>query len=148
MDLSEILQKLPHSFPFRMVDRIIEIEPGKRAVAVKNVSLDEPYFQGHFPKEPVTPWVLILEALAQTGGIAFHASLEREGEGVSFLARIDEFRIKRKVIPGDQVILEAKIEHIFSNLAKVRVWATVREEIVAEGTLVLAKNSPHIPLPL
>ncbi|MBM4339274.1 MAG: 3-hydroxyacyl-ACP dehydratase FabZ [Deltaproteobacteria bacterium] len=140
MEFDEILRKLPHSFPFRMIDRIVEIEPGKRAVALKNVSIDEPYFLGHFPKEPVVPSILILEALAQTGGIAFHSSFEKEEGGVPFLARIDEFRLKKEITPGDQVILEAAIEHIFSNLAKVKVLAKVGEEIVAEGTLVLAKG--------
>ncbi|MBM4278108.1 MAG: 3-hydroxyacyl-ACP dehydratase FabZ [Deltaproteobacteria bacterium] len=139
MDTEELLRKLPHTFPFRMIDRILKIEPGKRAVALKNVSMDEPYLLGHFPKEPIMPSILILEALAQTGGIAFHSSFEKEEEGVPFLARIDEFRLERKVVPGDSMILEAEIEHIFSNLAKVKVRAKVGEEIVAEGMLVLAK---------
>ncbi len=140
MEFGEISHSLPHSFPFRMIDRILEIEPGKRAVALKNVSIDEPYLQGHFPKEPVMPSILILEALAQTGGIAFHSSFEKEEGGVPFLARIDEFRMKKEVSPGDQVVLEAEIEHIFSNLAKVKVRAKVGEETVAEGVLVLAKD--------
>ena len=139
-DKDDILKNLPHTFPFRMIDRILEIEPGKRAVTLKNVSIDEPYLQGHFPKEPVMPSILILEALAQTGGLAFHSSFEKEGEGVPFLARIDEFRLKGKVVPGDSLILEAEIEHIFSNLAKVKVRAKVKEKIVAEGKLVLAKG--------
>ncbi len=142
IDLNDMVRKLPHSFPFRMIDRILEIESGKKAVARKNVSIDEPYFQGHFPKEPVVPSLLILEALAQTGGIAFHSSFEKGEEGVPYLARIHEFRLKGKVIPGDSMILEADIEHIFSNLAKVRVRAKVGNEIVAEGMLVLAKGSP------
>lgn len=140
MNKDDILRNLPHSFPFRMIDRILEIEPGKRAVALKNVSIDEPCFQGHFPRRPLMPAILILEALAQTGGMAFHSSFEKEGGGVPFLARIDEFRVRKEVSPGDQVILEAEIEHIFSNLAKVKVRARVDEEIVAEGMLVLAKG--------
>lgn len=139
-NIDNILDKLPHAFPFRMIDRILEIEPGKRAVALKNVSIAEPYFQGHFPEDPVMPWVLILEALAQTGGVAFHSSFEKEEEGAPFLARVDEFRLKGKVIPGDSLILEAEIERIFSNLAKVKVRAKVKEEIVAEGTIVLVKT--------
>jgi 3-hydroxyacyl-[acyl-carrier-protein] dehydratase len=146
MDTEELLQKLPHSFPFRMIDRILEIEPGKRAVTLKNVSIDEPYFQGHFPNDPVMPGVLILEALAQTGGIAFHSSFEKEGEGVPFLAAVDRFRLNKRVVPGDQIILEAEIQHIFSNLAKVKVRAKVGEEIVAEGMLVLAKTPSLEPL--
>jgi 3-hydroxyacyl-[acyl-carrier-protein] dehydratase len=145
-DFNEILQKLPHSFPFRMVDLILEIDPGKKAIALKNVSIDEPYFQGHFPGEPVMPDTLILEALAQTGGLAFHSSFEEE-EGAPFLAAVDQFRINKKVVPGDQIIMEAEIQHIFSNLAKVKVRAKVKEEIVAEGMLVLAKAPSSEPLP-
>jgi len=141
MDSDDILKKLPHSFPFRMIDRIIEIEPGKKAIALKNVSMDEPYFLGHFPNEPIMPGVMILEALAQTGGLAFHSSFENEKEGIPFLARIEEFRLKKKVIPGDQIILEAEVQHIFSNLSKVKVLARVGGETVAEGILVLARGS-------
>ena len=138
MDFDEILKNLPHAFPFRMIDRILEIEPGKRVVALKNVSVDEPYFSGHFPDDPIMPGVMILEALAQTGGLAFHSSDESEKEGVPFLARVDEFRLKGKVIPGDHIFLEAEVQQVFSNLARVKVRARVGEEIVAEGVLILA----------
>ena len=140
MDPIDILRRLPHSFPFRMIDRVLEIEPGKRAIAVKNVSVDEPFLKGHFPKDPILPWVLIVEAMAQTGGMAFHSSGGKEEDGVPFLARIEEFRLKRNVVPGDQMILEAEVLHLFSNLAKVKVLAKVSEEVVAEGTLILAKG--------
>jgi 3-hydroxyacyl-[acyl-carrier-protein] dehydratase len=140
MDFDEILRSLPHAFPFRMIDRILKIEKGKRAIAVKNVSMDEPYFSGHFPKEPMVPGVLILEAMAQTGGLAFESSFEKGEEGVPILASIEEFRVRKRVIPGDQLIIEAEVLRIFSNLAKVKVLAKVKEETVAEGTLVLAKT--------
>jgi len=146
MDFDEILRSLPHSFPFRMIDRILDIEKGKRAIALKSVSMDEPYFLGHFPKEPMMPGVLILEAMAQTGGLAFESSFEKGEEGIPVLARIEEFRLKKRVIPGDQLIIEAEVLHIFSNLAKVKVLAKVAEETVAEATLVLAKSpSPLTP---
>ena len=148
MDKDEILKNLPHSFPFRMIDRIIEIEKGKRAVALKNVSIDEPHFLGHFQNAPVMPGVLILEAMAQTGGLAFQSSFEKEEEGIPVLARVEEFRWKGRVIPGDQIIIEAEILHIFSHLAKVKVLARVGKEIVAEGTLVLAKGPLTPPSPL
>ena len=140
IDFDEILRSLPHAFPFRMIDRILSIEKGKRATVLKNVSMGEPYFLGHFPKEPVLPGVLILEAMAQTGGLAFESSFEKGKEGVPVLASIEEFRLKRRVIPGDQLIIEAEVLRIFSNLAKVKVLARVREETVAEGTFVLAKS--------
>jgi len=143
MDFDEILRSLPHAFPFRVIDRILDIEKGKRATALKNVSMDEPYFQGHFPKEPSLPGVLILEAMAQTGGLAFESSFEKREEGIPALASIEAFRVKKGVIPGDQLIIEAEVLRIFSNLAKVKVLAKVGEETVAEGTLVLAKNPAH-----
>lgn len=139
MDMDEILKNLPHSFPFRMIDRIIEIEKGKKAIALKNVSIDEPYFSGHFQNDPVMPGVLILEAMAQAGGLAFQSSFEEE-EGIPFLAGIETFRLKRRAIPGDQLLIEATILHIFSHLAKVNVQVRVGEEILGEGTLVLAKG--------
>jgi 3-hydroxyacyl-[acyl-carrier-protein] dehydratase len=123
-----------------MIDRVLEIEEGKKAVALKNVSIDEPYFSGHFPMEPVLPAVLIVEAMAQTGGLAFHSSFEKEEEGIPVLARVEEFRLKGSVIPGDQLIIEAEVLHTFSDLAKVKVIARVEGEIVAEGTLILAKR--------
>src|SRR4030043_477844 len=128
IDLDEILQRLPHSFPFRMFDRILEIEKGKKAIALKNVSIDEPYFSGHFPTDPVMPGVLILEAMAQTGGLAFQSSFESAGEGIPVLARVEDFRLKRKVIPGDKIIIKEEVLHIFSDLAKVKVLARVRSE--------------------
>ena len=115
-DLDEILLRLPHAFPFRMIDRILEIDKGKKAIALKNISIDEPYFLGHFPKDPVMPGVLILETMAQTGGLAFQSSFESGGEGIPVLARVEEFRLKRRVIPGDQVIIEAEVLHVFSEV--------------------------------
>jgi 3-hydroxyacyl-[acyl-carrier-protein] dehydratase len=93
------------------------------------------------------PGVLILEAMAQTGGLAFESSFEKNKEGVPVLANVEEFRVKRRVIPGDQLIIKAEVLRIFSNLAKVKVLAKVKEEIVAEGTFVLAKTPSSQPLP-
>jgi 3-hydroxyacyl-[acyl-carrier-protein] dehydratase len=137
----DILQRLPHRYPFRMIDRILEIEPGKKAIALKNVTVNELHSSGHFSAGPALPAILILEALAQTGGLAFHSLEETEGEGVPFLARIEEFRLKGKVIPGDRLILEAEVLRVFSNLAMVRVQAKIDDEPVADGTLILAKGS-------
>ena len=140
INLEEILQRLPHRFPFHMIDRILEIEPGRKAIALKNVSVDELQCSGHFSGEPVLPGILILEALAQTGGLAFHSQDETEGGGIPFLARIEEFRLKGKAIPGDQLILEAEVLRVFSSLAMVRVQARIGDGPVAEGVLILAKG--------
>jgi len=148
IDSDDILRKLPHAFPFRMIDRVLEIEKGKKAIALKNVSIDEPYFLGHFQNDPVMPGVLILETMAQTGGLAFESSFEKEEKGIPVLARIEEFRLKRRVVPGDQLILEAEVLHVFSNLAKVKVLAKVEGETVAEGTLILVKGPLTSPSPL
>ena len=139
VDTDQILRNLPHTFPFRMIDRIIEIEKGKKAIALKNVSVDEPHFSGHFQNDPIMPGVLILEAMAQTGGLAFQSSFEEE-EGIPVLAGIEAFRLRRKAIPGDQLLIEAEILHIFSHLAKAKVQVKVGEEVLAEGTLILAKG--------
>jgi 3-hydroxyacyl-[acyl-carrier-protein] dehydratase len=148
MDFDEILKNLPHAFPFRMIDGIIGIDRGKKAIALKNVSIDEPYFLGHFQNDPVMPGVLILEAMAQTGGLAFQTSFESGEEGIPVLARIEEFRLKRRVIPGDQIIIEAEVLHVFSNLAKVKVLARVKGETVAAGMLILANSPSPRPFPL
>ena len=148
-DMNEVLGRLPHVFPFRLIDRILEIEPGKKAIAIKNVSMDEFFLQAHFLNEPIMPGILIVQALAQTGGLAFHSIDEKGscGEEVPFLAAIDQFRLIRRVIPGDQIILEAEVLHVFSHLAKVKVRASVGEETVAEGMFVLAKAPLPQPLP-
>jgi len=140
MDKDEILKNLPHAFPFRMIDRILEIEKGRKAIALKNVSIDEPHFIGHFQNDPIMPGVLILEAMAQTGGLAFQSSFKKEEEGIPVLARIEEFRLKKRVIPGDQLVIEAEVLRIFSDLAKVKVQAKVGGDSVAEGMLILAKG--------
>ncbi len=148
MDFDQILRKLPHTYPFHMIDRILQIEPGKKAIALKNVSVDELQSSGHFSGEPVLPGILILEALAQTGGLAFHSQEETEGGGIPFLARIEEFRLQGKAVPGDQLILEAEVLRVFSSLAMVRVQARIGDEPVAEGTLILAKGPLTPPSPL
>lgn len=139
--MDEPFIKLPHRFPFRMIDRIIEMIPGKKAIAIKNITGDEPYLQRGFQNSLYFPSILILEAMAQTAGIAFHSSSEAEVEGLPFLVRIDKFRIKRRIVPGDQLILEAEVEQIFLNFSKVKVQARVQKELVARGILFLSKVS-------
>ena len=140
--LNEILQNLPHVFPFRLIDRILEIEPGKKAIALKNVSEDDLFLQGHFSKGTHDARRSDCRGPCPDRrlGLSFKRRKGTGDEDVPFLAAIDQFRLKRKVIPGDQIILEAEVLHVFSHLAKVKVRASVGDETVAEGMFVLAKG--------
>lgn len=136
MDIMEIQKRLPHRYPFLLVDRLLEVEPGKRAVAIKQVSINEPYFQGHFPEYPVMPGVLIVEALAQTSGLAM-ISPEAEGQ-LAFLAGLDKVRFREQVRPGDTLRLETEILRMRAGMAKVAGKAYVGETLVAEAEIMIA----------
>ena len=136
MDILEIMQVLPHRYPLLLVDRILEMELGKRIVGLKNVSINEPYFQGHFPGFPLMPGVYILEALAQVGGILMIKSLGLEvGKYAVVFAGIDDARFKRPVYPGDQLILELEVITLKKSLSKMKGTAKVDNQVVAEAIL-------------
>jgi len=136
MDILEIMQVLPHRYPLLLVDRILEIELGKRIVGLKNVSINEPYFQGHFPGFPLMPGVYILEALAQVGGILMIKSLDLEvGNYAVVFAGIDDARFKKPVYPGDQLILELDVISLKKSLSKMKGTAKVDNQVVAEAIL-------------
>jgi 3-hydroxyacyl-[acyl-carrier-protein] dehydratase len=136
MDILEIMQVLPHRYPLLLVDRILEIELGKRIVGLKNVSINEPYFQGHFPGFPLMPGVYILEALAQVGGILMIKSLNLEiGKYAVVFAGIDDARFKKPVYPGDQLILELDVISLKKSLSKMKGTAKVDNQVVAEAIL-------------
>ena len=137
MDNREIQGILPHRFPFLLVDRILEVEDGKRAVGVKAVSIGEPYFQGHFPDFPVMPGVLIIEALAQVGGVAVMGTERFRGQQ-PFLTGVDNFRFRRQVIPGDLLRLEVTLSALRSNFGKGHGVASVEGELAAEGDVLFA----------
>jgi len=109
MDIAKITSLLPHRYPFLLVDRVIEVEPGQRLVAIKNVTINEPFFQGHFPEKPVMPGVLIIEALAQATGLLAMESEEVADKAIYYLVGVDKARFKRPVVPGDQVRLEVSV---------------------------------------
>ena len=136
MDIREILKCLPHRYPFLMVDRILEMEPGTRIVGIKNVTYNEPFFQGHFPGKPVMPGVLICEAMAQVGAILAHSSslLTEEGK-VFMLTGLDRIKIKRTVEPGDQLRLELTSVKRRGSYWKMVGEATVDGKLVARGEL-------------
>ena len=138
MDIYQILKQLPHRFPILLVDRVLEIEKGVRIKALKNVSVNEPYFTGHFPSRPVMPGVLMLEALAQAAALlAFDTLGETPDEKtVYYFAGIDGARFKRPVEPGDQLILEVELDRMKSGIFKFKALAKVGEEIAVEADLM------------
>jgi 3-hydroxyacyl-[acyl-carrier-protein] dehydratase len=138
MDIYQILKQLPHRFPILLVDRVLEIEKGVRIKALKNVSVNEPYFSGHFPSRPVMPGVLMLEALAQAAALlAFDTMGETPDENtVYYFAGIDGARFKRPVEPGDQLILEVELDRMKAGVFKFKARATVGEEIAVEAELM------------
>jgi 3-hydroxyacyl-[acyl-carrier-protein] dehydratase len=138
-DIREIMSYLPHRYPFLLVDRILKLVPGKSVVALKNVTFNEPFFQGHFPGVPIMPGVLILEALAQAGGVLAYVSPIENIEGsLVYFTGIDKARFRKPVVPGDQLILEAKIIKVRSRIVKLSGVAKVNDEKVAEADLMAA----------
>jgi 3-hydroxyacyl-[acyl-carrier-protein] dehydratase len=137
MNINRILKLLPHRYPILLVDRVIELEPTKRIKALKNVSVNEPYFQGHFPDFPVMPGVLILESMAQSSALlAF--SENHDDDTIYYFAGIDNARFKKPVLPGDQLILNAEVVRSKGGIWKFNAFATVDNEIVAQADLLCA----------
>jgi len=136
-DVREILALLPHRYPFVLVDRVLEITLGERIVGLKNVTINEPFFQGHFPGEPIMPGVLILEGMAQVGAIlAYLSEREQFGGKLVYFAGLDEVRFRRKVVPGDQLIMKVEILKRKSKMYKLAAKAYVEETLAAEALLM------------
>ncbi|MGB8992777.1 MAG: 3-hydroxyacyl-ACP dehydratase FabZ [Desulfobaccales bacterium] len=139
LSLEEIQRVLPHRYPFLLVDRIISLELGQRVVGVKNVSVNEPFFQGHFPGRPIMPGVLIIEAMAQVGGIlALLSTPENLGNPAIFLLGVDKVRFRQPVVPGDQLRLEVESMRSGKKFWKMKAQAFVDQTLVAEGELMAA----------
>jgi len=145
MDVQEVLAHLPQRFPFLMVDRVLECEPGRRIVALKNVSVNEPFFQGHFPHRPVMPGVLILEAMAQAAAVLVFKTLNARPDETSvyYYAGIDNARFKKPVVPGDQLVLEVTILASRRGIWKFGCSASVGEAVVAQADILCtARTAP------
>jgi 3-hydroxyacyl-[acyl-carrier-protein] dehydratase len=139
LDIDGILERLPHRYPFLMVDRVLDVVPGKSIVAVKNVSTNEAYFEGHFPGHPVMPGVLILEALAQAGGVLAWESVSAEERiWILYLVGIEETRFKQTVRPGDQLVLRVDLLKRKRNLWRFAAKAEVDGKLVAETQILMA----------
>ena len=138
MDIHEIMNYLPHRFPFLLVDRVESVEPGKRIVAIKNVSINEPFFPGHFPNRPVMPGVLILEAMAQVAAILSFktAGTKPDANSVYYFVGIDKARFKKPVEPGDQLRLEVEITRTIKGIWKFDAKAFVMDQLVAEADIM------------
>lgn len=138
MDIKGILEHLPHRYPMLLVDRVLEVIPGESIIAIKNVSINEPFFTGHFPHHPVMPGVLILEAMAQAAAIvSFTAAGKKPDEStVYYFVGIDAARFKRPVVPGDQLRLELKVERTSRGIVKYTGKALVGDQIAAEASLM------------
>jgi 3-hydroxyacyl-[acyl-carrier-protein] dehydratase len=142
MDIHEILEHLPHRYPFLLVDRVVECEPGKAIHAYKNVTINEPFFVGHFPHHPVMPGVLIMEALAQAAGILSFKTMDTkpDANSVFYFVGIDGARFKKPVMPGDQLHLHVEILRQMRGIWKYKAEARVDGQVVAEAELMCAKR--------
>lgn len=140
MDVNEIREYLPHRYPFLLVDRVIELIPGESIVAIKNVTVNEPYFNGHFPGHPVMPGVLLVEAMAQAAGILGFKTMNKRPEdgSIYYFVGADDLRFKRPVVPGDQVKLEARVISDRRGIWKFDVKASVDDSLVCSATILCA----------
>lgn len=148
-DIQEILRLLPHRYPFLLVDRILSmtegpVVAGSKVTGLKNVSVNEPFFQGHFPENPVMPGVLILECMAQVGGCLFFVGEGKPGKKLMYLSGVDKVRFRRPVFPGDQLVVVAEILQVRSTIVRMRAEARVDGALCAEGEFLssLVERSP------
>jgi UDP-3-O-[3-hydroxymyristoyl] N-acetylglucosamine deacetylase/3-hydroxyacyl-[acyl-carrier-protein] dehydratase len=137
LDILEIQKILPHRYPFLLVDKIIELEPNKRVVGIKNVTINEPFFQGHFPGHPIMPGVLVLEAMAQVGGTTFLCDKNNSGK-ILYLAGVDNARFRRPIVPGDQIRFEVEVLFVRSKIGKIAGKAIVDGQVAVEAELTCA----------
>jgi 3-hydroxyacyl-[acyl-carrier-protein] dehydratase len=138
LEIREIMDRIPHRYPFLLVDRIVELTPGQRVVAIKNVTMNEPFFQGHFPGAPVMPGVLIIEALAQAGAVLLLSDIPDRASKLVYFTGIDQARFRRPVVPGDRIKLTMEVLKLRSRTCKMRGIAEVDGELTAEAEIMSA----------
>ena len=136
LDIHRILEFLPHRYPMLLVDRILEVEPGKRIVGLKNVTINEPFFVGHFPGHPIMPGVLIVEAMAQAGGLLIMSEVEDISEKVVYFMSLDGVKWRKPVVPGDQLIFDVELLQLRGPICKMRGTGRVDGHTVAEATMM------------
>ena len=141
MDINKIKTILPHRYPFLLVDRVLEVEPQKRIVAIKNVSANELFFTGHFPEQPIMPGVLIAEALAQVGCIMMYTENDQVSGKIPLLMGLNNFKFRKPVVPGDQLVMEVELLKIRRGFGKIKGYAKVEGTIVAEGEITFGLSS-------
>ena len=136
MDIARIIESLPHRYPFLLVDRILEVTGATRVVGIKNVTINEPFFQGHFPGHPIMPGVLIVEAMAQTGGVLLLSSVEDPQDKVVYFMSLDNVKFRRPVVPGDQIRMEVELVQNRGRTVRLRGQALVDGAVVAEADMM------------
>ena len=149
MNILDIMKKMPHRYPFLLVDRIIDFHPNVSITGIKNVTINEPFFQGHFPGQPIMPGVLIIEALAQSGGVLMLNGLENPGNKLVYFMSINNVKFRRPVVPGDQLVLDVKMVSRRSKFIQIRGEAFVDGNMVAEGdfSAAIVDREPSQPKP-
>jgi beta-hydroxyacyl-ACP dehydratase FabZ len=138
LEIREIMERIPHRYPFLLVDRVIELVPHQRIVAIKNVTMNEPFFQGHFPGAPVMPGVLVIEAMAQAGAVLLLSDIPDRASKLVYFTGIDQARFRRPVVPGDQIRLDVSVMKLRARTCKMRGLAEVGGELVAEAEIMSA----------
>ena len=144
LDIEAIKEILPHRFPFLLVDRILQLDPGKRAVGLKNITVNEPFFQGHFPQRSIMPGVLIIEIMAQVGGVMILSVDEHKGK-LAYIGTVDNAKFRRPVVPGDTLEVEVELLRLRGNMGKVKCVARVGSEEAAEAEIMFALVLPLPP---
>ncbi len=143
MKSRDIFKKLPHRYPFLLIDRVIDLEPKKKGRGIKNVSLNEPYFQGHFPREPIVPGVLMIEMIAQMGAIVSQGDKEGGASSVGYIGQVKNFKFMKVATPGDQLIVDVSLEYPFDNFIEIDGKIMCENELIAKGKLVVTSKNEN-----